>query len=169
MEPWAESRTSFLVGRTDFDPIVHQVDVQTASQVVWLDALLTNVDRTIKNTNMLMWHKELWLIDHGAALYFHHSWENWQKQAVNPFLRIKDHVLLPYASQLEEADNRFKQILTEEKLQEITDAIPDDWLTWAEEGETIQDLREVYFIFKERVHHSELFVKEAQNARKALI
>lgn len=85
------------------------------------------------------------------------------------FLRIKDHVLLPYASQLEEADNRFKQILTEEKLQEITDAIPDDWLTWAEEGETIQDLREVYFIFKERVHHSELFVKEAQNARKALI
>ena len=160
----------FLSGALTFDPIVHQVDVQTASQVVWLDALLTNVDRTIKNTNMLMWHKELWLIDHGAALYFHHSWENWQKQAVNPFLRIKDHVLLPYASQLEEADNRFKQILTEEKLQEITDAIPDDWLTWAEEGETIQDLREVYFHFlKERVHHSELFVKEAQNARKALI
>ena len=119
----------FLSGALTFDPIVHQVDVQTASQVVWLDALLTNVDRTIKNTNMLMWHKELWLIDHGAALYFHHSWENWQKQAVNPFLRIKDHVLLPYASQLEEADNRFKQILTEEKLQEITDAIPDDWLT----------------------------------------
>ena len=136
----------FLSGALTFDPIVHQVDVQTASQVVWLDALLTNVDRTIKNTNMLMW------------------------QAVNPFLRIKDHVLLPYASQLEEADNRFKQILTEEKLQEITDAIPDDWLTWAEEGETIQDLREVYFHFlKERVHHSELFVKEAQNARKALI
>ena len=160
----------FLSGALTFDPIVHQVDVQTASQVVWLDALLTNVDRTIKNTNMLMWHKELWLIDHGAALYFHHSWENWQKQAVNPFLRIKDHVLLPYASQLEEADNRFKQILTEEKLQEITDAIPDDWLTWAEEGETIQDLREVYFHFlKERVHNSELFVKEAQNARKALI
>lgn len=160
----------FLSGALTFDPIVHQVDVQTASQVVWLDALLTNVDRTIKNTNMLMWHKELWLIDHGAALYFHHSWENWQKQAVNPFLRIKDHVLLPYASQLEEADNQFKQILTEEKLQEITDAIPDDWLTWAEEGETIQDLREVYFHFlKERVHHSELFVKEAQNARKALI
>ena len=119
-----------MSGALTFDPIVHQVDVQTASQVVWLDALLTNVDRTIKNTNMLMWHKELWLIDHGAALYFHHSWENWQKQAV----------------------------------------IPDDWLTWAEEGETIQDLREVYFHFlKERVHHSELFVKEAQNARKALI
>ena len=75
-----------------------------------------------------------------------------------------------FGQYLFEADNRFKQILTEEKLQEITDAIPDDWLTWAEEGETIQDLREVYFHFlKERVHHSELFVKEAQNARKALI
>lgn len=160
----------FLSGALTFDPIVHQVDAQTASRVVWLDALLTNVDRTIKNTNMLMWHKELWLIDHGAALYFHHSWENWQKQAITPFPRIKDHVLLPYANQLEEADAQFKQILNEEKLREIVDTIPSDWLTWAEERETIQDLREVYFQFlKERVHHSELFVKEAQNARKALI
>lgn len=160
----------FLSGALTFDPIVHQVDTQTASRVVWLDALLTNVDRTIKNTNMLMWHKELWLIDHGAALYFHHSWENWQKQAMNPFPRIKDHVLLPYASQLAEADAEFKRILTEEKLREIVDTIPNDWLTWTEEGESIRDLREVYFRFlKERVHHSELFVKEAQNARKALI
>lgn len=160
----------FLSGALTFDPIVHHVDAQTASRVVWLDALLTNVDRTIKNTNMLMWHKELWLIDHGAALYFHHSWENWQKQAINPFPIIKDHVLLPYASQLEEADAEFRRILTEEKLREIVDAIPDNWLTWTEEGETIRDLREVYFQFlKERVHHSELFVKEAQNARKALI
>ena len=159
----------FLSGALTFDPIVHQVDVQTASQVVWLDALLTNVDRTIKNTNMLMWHKELWLIDHGAALYFHHSWENWTETGCQSFSKNKRPCTLPYASQLEEADNRFKQILTEEKLQEITDAIPDDWLTWAEEGETIQDLREVYFHFfkKKRVHHSELFVKEAQNARKS--
>ena len=77
---------------------------------------------------------------------------------------------MPYASQLEEADAKFKQILNEKKLREIVDMIPSDWLTWAEERETIQDLREVYFQFlKERVHHSELFVKEAQNARKALI
>ena len=84
----------FLSGSLTFDPIVHQVDGKTASQVVWLDALLTNVDRTIKNTNMLIWHKELWLIDHGASLYFHHSWTNWQKQALVPFVQIKDHVLL---------------------------------------------------------------------------
>ena len=68
----------FLSGSLTFDPIVHRVDGKTASQVVWLDALLTNVDRTIKNTNMLIWHKELWLIDHGASLYFHHSWTNWE-------------------------------------------------------------------------------------------
>lgn len=160
----------FLSGALTFDPIVHQVDARTASQVVWLDALLTNVDRTVKNTNMLMWHKELWLIDHGASFYFHHSWENWQKQAINPFPRIKDHVLLPHAYLLEEVDTEFRRILTEEKLRDIVNLIPDDWLTWAEKGETIQDLREVYFQFlKERIHHSELFVKEAQNAGKALI
>lgn len=77
----------FLSGSLTFDPIVHQVDGKTASQVVWLDALLTNVDRTIKNTNMLIWHKELWLIDHGASLYFHHSWTNWQKQALVPLYK----------------------------------------------------------------------------------
>ena len=160
----------FLSGALTFDPIAHQVDERTASQVVWLDALLTNVDRTIKNTNMLMWHKELWLIDHGAALYFHHSWDNWQERALTPFSQIKDHVLLPYASRLEEVDAEFKQILTERKLREIVDTLPDDWLTWTEAGETTQDLREVYFQFlKERIRHSELFVKEAQNARKALI
>lgn len=119
---------------------------------------------------MLMWHKELWLIDHGAALYFHHSWDNWQERALTPFSQIKDHVLLPYASRLEEVEAEFRQILTEGKLREIVDTLPDDWLTWTEVGETTQDLREVYFQFlKERIRHSELFVKEAQNARKALI
>lgn len=160
----------FLSGALTFDPVVHQTDARTASQVVWLDAFLTNVDRTVKNTNMLMWHKELWLIDHGAALYFHHSWDNWQKQALNPFPIIKDHVLLPYASLLDEADLEFRQILTEEKIREIVDAIPDEWLTWMEKEETTRDLKEVYFHFlTERIHHSGLFVKEAQNARQALI
>ena len=160
----------FLSGALTFDPVVHKVDGKTASQIVWLDALLTNVDRTIKNTNMLMWHKELWLIDHGAALYFHHSWENWQKQAVNPFLRIKDHVLLPYASQLEEADAEFKQLLTSDKIREIVNAVPDDWLNWTDGQETPQDLRDIYIQFlEERINHSETFVNEAQNARKALI
>lgn len=154
----------------EIDPIVHQVDGKTASQVVWLDALLTNVDRTIKNTNMLIWHKELWLIDHGASLYFHHSWTNWQKQALVPFVQIKDHVLLPFADKLEEVDIEFRQILTSDKIREIVNAIPDDWLNWTEGTETPQDLRDIYIRFlEERMKHSETFVNEAQNARKALI
>lgn len=160
----------FLSGALTFDPIVHAVDSKTASQVVWLDALLTNVDRTIKNTNMLMWHKELWLIDHGAALYFHHSWENWQKQALNPFAPIKDHVLLSFADRLDEVDQEFRQLLTSDKIRDIVDTVPDDWLNWTKDNETPQDLREIYIQFlEERIKHFELFVKEAQNARATLI
>ena len=145
----------FLSGSLTFDPIVHQVDGKTASQVVWLDALLTNVDRTIKNTNMCK---------------FHHSWTNWQKQALVPFVQIKDHVLLPFADRLEEVDIEFRQILTSDKIREIVNAIPDDWLNWTEGTETPQDLRDIYIRFlEERMKHSETFVNEAQNARKALI
>src|SRR5689334_8603808 len=90
----------YLSGSITFDPVVNRVDALTASKIVWLDSLLTNVDRTARNTNMLVWNKELWLIDHGAALYFHHSWDNWQEQATRPFVQIKDHVLLPWATEL---------------------------------------------------------------------
>mgnify|MGYP001017645893 FL=1 len=94
----------FLSGAITFDPVVTRVDSQTASRIVWLDAFITNIDRTFRNTNMLMWKKELWLIDHGAAFYFHHTWENWEKTAVSPFVYVKDHVLLPQAADLDEAD-----------------------------------------------------------------
>ncbi len=129
----------------------------------------TEADEEIQ-TNMLIWHKELWLIDHGASLYFHHSWTNWQKQALVPFVQIKDHVLLPFADKLEEVDIEFRQILTSDKIREIVNAIPDDWLNWTEGTETPQDLRDIYIRFlEERMKHSETFVNEAQNARKALI
>lgn len=160
----------FLSGALTFDPVAVQIDRKTASQIVWMDALLTNVDRTTKNTNMLMWHKELWLIDHGASLYFHHSWVNWEKYALSPFTQVKDHVLLPYASELEEVDKAFKEILVPEKIEEIVALLPDDWLHWGEEGETPADIRRVYVNFlKERLAHSEIFIKEAQNARETLL
>ena len=89
----------FLSGAITFDPVVTRVDPKLASQIVWLDAFITNMDRTIKNTNMLMWHKELWLIDHGSCLYFQYTWTNWETKAIAPFLFIKDHVLLPQAFQ----------------------------------------------------------------------
>lgn len=160
----------FLSGALTFDPAVVKVDQKTASQIVWMDALLTNVDRTVRNTNMLMWHKELWLIDHGASLYFHHSWVNWEKYALSPFVQIKDHVLLPQASLLNEADSEFKKILTPEKIAGIVNLLPDDWLHWGGEDESPQQIRKVYTDFlTERINHSEIFINEALHARKALI
>lgn len=160
----------FLSGALTFDPVVTVLDEKTASQILWMDALLTNVDRTTKNTNMLIWHKELWLIDHGASLYFHHSWVNWEKYALSPFPQVKDHVLLPYATKLDEVDKDFKKILTDERIEEIVNILPDDWLHWSSEDETPSDIRQVYINFlKERLNHSDIFIKEAQHARESLI
>ena len=160
----------YLSGAINFDPVVTLVDPKLASQIVWLDAFITNVDRTFRNTNMLIWHKELWLIDHGASLYFHHSWTNWKTHAQSPFALIKDHVLLPQASLLKETDVIFKKILTDKVLQSIVNLIPTEWLQWEDTDETPEALREVYFQFLSiRLNHSEIFINEAQNARETLI
>jgi len=156
----------FLSGAITFDPVVTTVDAKLASQIVWLDAYITNVDRTFKNTNMLIWHKELWLIDHGACLYFHHSWNNWEQHAKSPFALIKDHVLLPQASLLKEVDAEFKALLTPQILEEIVNTIPLDWLQWEDTDETPEGLRNVYLQFLQtRLNNSEIFVNQAQNAR----
>jgi hypothetical protein len=156
----------FLSGAITFDPVVTTVDAKLASQIVWFDAFITNVDRTFKNTNMLIWHKELWLIDHGACLYFHHSWNNWEQHAKSPFALIKDHVLLPQASLLKEVDAEFRVLLTPEILEEIVNTIPLEWLQWEDTDETPEELRNVYFQFlKTRLENSEIFVNQAHNAR----
>ncbi|MFB3387253.1 HipA family kinase [Flavobacterium sp. LAR06] len=156
----------FLSGSITFDSVVTTVDDKLASQIVWLDAYITNVDRTFRNTNMLIWHKELWLIDHGACLYFHHSWNNWEQHAKSPFALIKDHVLLPQASLLKEVDAEFKALLTNEILEEIVNTIPEEWLVWEDTGETPEALRNVYLQFLQtRLNNSEIFVNQAQNAR----
>src|SRR5690606_13475357 len=90
----------YLSGAVNFDPVVTDVDPLLASKIVWLDAFLTNIDRTFRNTNMLIWHRELWLIDHGASLYFHHTWDQWKTNATSLFPYVKDHVLLPRASEM---------------------------------------------------------------------
>jgi len=160
----------FLSGAINFDPVVTVVDPVLASQIVWLDAYITNVDRTFRNTNMLIWHKELWLIDHGASLYFHHSWTNWEKHAQSPFALIKDHVLLPQANALEATDTAFKELLSTEVLTAIVDLIPEEWLQWEDVEATPTELRNVYLQFLlTRLNHSEIFIKEAQNAREKLI
>jgi len=160
----------FLSGAITYDPAVSILDAQLASTIVWLDAFLMNVDRTARNTNLLTWNKELWLIDHGASLYFHHSWIDWEEQALKPFVLIKDHVLLSQAAFLEPADKRNKQLITQSVIRSIVDLIPDTWLQPDDSGETLAEKRDVYFNFLiTRLHHSAIFVNEALNARKLLI
>jgi len=159
----------YLSGAITFDATVTSLDATLASQIVWLDCLLTNVDRTARNTNMLIWHKELWLIDHGAALYFHHSWDNWQQQAIRPFMQVKDHVLLTKATELDMVDEKFRAILTPERLTAIVALIPDEWLIEAP-FKTKQQHRDAYVEFLTvRIAHSANFINEAKHARETLI
>lgn len=159
----------YLSGSVTYDPVVTTIDPVLASKIVWMDCLLTNVDRTVRNTNMLMWHQELWLIDHGASLYFHHSWDNWEEQAIRPFAKVKDHVLLPQASELEATDSAFRTILTPERIRTIVDMVPEEWLD-GPETITAAERRDVYAQFLiTRIASSAIFVKEAVYARKSLI
>jgi hypothetical protein len=160
----------YLSGAITFDPAVTKLDSGISSRIVWLDALLTNVDRTAKNTNMLTWHNELWLIDHGASLYFHHSWSNWKEHSEKPFAQVKDHVLLKQASEIEKAGTELTALLTEDKIKAIIEAVPDDWLNATDDKETTAEKREVYINFlTNRIKHSAVFVNEANHARQSLI
>jgi HipA-like protein len=160
----------YLSGSITFDPTVTKVAPRLASQIVWLDCLLLNVDRTCRNTNMLLWYKDVWLIDHGAALYFHHSWQNWEEKAVQPFAQVKDHVLLQQASDLESVDKEFKLLLNEDLIQSIASLVPPEWLAGDSPFETAQQHRQAYAQFLiTRIANSETFVKAAQDARAAII
>lgn len=160
----------FLSGALNFDPVATTLDGETASRVVWLDAFLTNIDRTFRNTNMLIWKRELWLIDHGASLYFHHTWDNWENTAKTPFMYIKDHVLLPRANELDKANEYCLSKLDDSKLKQLTDGIPDEWLIWDDLDLSPDEIRSVYFQFLSiRLKNAELFVNEAKNARNALV
>jgi hypothetical protein len=162
----------YLSGSISFDPAVHNVDEEIASRIVWFDAWLMNMDRTAKNTNMLFWNKELWLIDHGAALYFHHAGNNWKNDAAKAFPLIKNHVLLPFATQLEKADTYCRAQLTDEKLDAIIALLPNEWLEIAAstDSENEVDLRDAYrFFLKQRRDNAVLFIKEANDARAQII
>lgn len=156
----------FLSGAINFDPAVMEVDAETASKIVWLDAFLTNIDRTFRNTNMLIWNRELWVIDFGASLYFHHSWEGWEEKAKTPFVLIKDHVLLNKATELRKIDAEFKSKLTPEVLRSVINLIPDEWLQWRDTELSPEEIKNVYFEFLSiRLQNSEIFVKAAEDAR----
>jgi len=158
----------YLSGSITFDPVVTKPDRKLASQIVWLDAMLTNVDRTARNTNMLTWHNELWLIDHGACLYFHHAWHNWQEQSERPFVQIKDHVLLSLATEIDSADEWFRSLLTPSRIRSIVELVPDEWLNSTNKDPGLT--RDVYIDFlTNRIAHSANFVNEANHARQSII
>ncbi len=156
----------YLPGSVTFDPVVDRVDAGLASRVVWFDALVTNVDRTPRNTNLLIWHKRLWLIDHGAALFFHHSWANHVERSRSAFPQIKEHVLLPSAGALEEADAALAPLVTPELMEELLNFVPDEWLA---DGSPFADAtahRAAYAeYFRARLRPPRDFVKEAADAR----
>lgn len=118
----------FLDRAYTFEPTVNNTDPLFASKLVWLDAFLTNIDRTRLNPNMMMWNGDVWLIDHGASLYFHHSGKDPEEAARDPFPYIKNHIMLPYASKIVEADRLMRQAITPRTLNKIVDLIPDEWL-----------------------------------------
>lgn len=134
----------YLPGSVTFDPIAHRAGEDLASRIVWFDGYVTNVDRTIRNTNMLMWHRRLYLIDHGATLYFHHSpgWEADAARARAPFPLLATHVLLPEARRIEAVDGAMASLLDRDRLSAIVDAVPDAWL--AEGGAEPAVIRSAY-------------------------
>lgn len=159
----------FLDRAITFDPSIYHIDALTASKLVWMDAFLANVDRTRLNPNMMIWNNELWLIDHGASLYFHHSDKDPFEAAKDPFPYIKTHVLLPYATKLEEADKLMRQAITPRTLDKIVDALPDEWLIEEGDDRSPDEKRNIYRVFlKNRLASSTPFVEEAIKAYRNL-
>lgn len=161
----------YLPGSITFDPAAKDtVEADLASAAVWFDAFVTNVDRTPRNPNLLYWHRKLYFIDHGAALYFHHNWQNVEQMSRSRFPAIRDHVLLPWASRIEEADARLRPLLSAELFQRVTDQIPDGWLLPEPGLETPDAKRAGYVEFlTRRLDAAPLFVEEAVRARAQLV
>lgn len=156
----------FLSGAITYDPLAFEVDAYTASKVVLLDSLINNIDRTWKNTNLLTWNRELWLIDHGASLYFHHNWKNWRDYLTRTFPKVKDHVLLGCANHLEEASGDIELSLSEEKINAIISLIPEEWLSDISEELTSEDMRNAYQLFlTAQLDQIDILVKEAKDAQ----
>jgi hypothetical protein len=164
----------YLPGSITFDPLIDkalQGNARLASVIVWFDALVTNIDRTARNTNLLVWHRKLWLIDHGASLYFHHNWdESTIARAGTPFAAIREHVLLRWASELREADAELTPMITASMLDELIEDVPESWLGDVSLLPTIDEHRRAYRDWLlQRVAEPRQWVEEAVRARTLLV
>jgi hypothetical protein len=159
----------FLPGALAFAPAIPPPpDAELAAGVVWLDAFATNVDRTARNPNLLVWHRRPYLIDHGSALYIHHSWADPAGHARRPFPQVRDHVLLPFAGPIPEADARLAPLLDRSVLEGIAAAVPDDWLP-PEAGLPDADAHRRAYVdyLLRRLEEPRPFVEEAERVRRA--
>jgi hypothetical protein len=160
----------YLPGSITFDPVADVPEPLLASSIVWLDAFTSNVDRTPRNANMLMWHRTLWLIDHGAALYFHHGWGDGTDRSANPFPAIKDHILLKFASALDEADAAMMARVTPTLIQEVVALVPDAWLASDKAFAEPALARDAYIKhLSRRLTTPRAFLEEAKRARSMLV
>lgn len=163
----------YLPGSITFDPLIPaSIESQPAlaSSVVWFDALVTNVDRTARNPNLLVWHGRTWLIDHGASLYFHHAWDGPQERSRTAFPAIKDHVLLRWADELEKVSAPLASRLTSDLLRELVESIPESWLAGVPEFASVETHRAAYVDFlRNRLESSAIWVEEAVRARTLLV
>jgi HipA-like kinase len=156
----------YLPGSVMFDPVTDKPDAELASRIVWFDAYVTNLDRTARNANLLMWHRQLWLIDHGAALYFHHAWTGMDQRSKDPFPLIKEHILLQFANALGKVDQAMTTLISEEVIRGIVDLVPDDWMKDNSRFTTIAENREAYVAYLlRRLDEPRHFVGEAIRAR----
>jgi HipA-like protein len=156
----------YLPGAVTFDPVADKPDSELASSIVWFDAYVSNVDRTPRNSNILVWHRRLWLIDHGAALYFHHAWNNPLERSHDPFPHIKDHVLLPLAAFLQEVQAKMLVSINQEIIESVVNLIPDSWLASDTLFGGIQQQRNAYTAYlARRLEPPHAFLEEAIRAR----
>jgi HipA-like kinase len=158
----------FLPGSLTMSPATFTPDAELASQIVWFDAYMTNVDRTPKNPNLLVWHQKLYMIDHGASLYFHHTWGNPERQAKSAFPMIRDHILLPFATEIGTIDAPMRATLTPELLTSIVAMIPTSWLDDDSSFATPEEHRAAYVRYLvDRRAAADNFVQEAIRAGQA--
>jgi hypothetical protein len=154
----------YLPGALNWEPaLAPPPDPALAAQIVWFDAYITNVDRTARNPNLLRWHGQLYLIDHGAALYFHHDWPGHLARSRSPFAMIRNHVLLPLAGDLRAADAALAPRITEAALREIVAQVPDAWLT--DEPTPAATRRGYVEHLRSRLAPPRAFVEEAVHAK----
>jgi hypothetical protein len=155
----------YLPGSVMFDPVADKIEAELAARIVWFDSYVLNVDRTPRNANLLMWHRNLWLIDHGASLFFHHSWANLEKRD-HYHIRVAEHILLPFASEIAKADQAMTELITADVVKSVIDLIPETWIEDGGPFNSIAEYKKAYVDYlTRRLEAPRGFVEEITRAR----